>query len=401
MTRTLKKIAAIALIAQTAVLPFAGAQEEKGAAMDRTVISGDFWKPDTVIWGDGRPLTGEPGPEHIPHGFKSDWQITLPETGWYELYLVGAPRDFAHDVLLDGETLYLNGDVNPQQKARNLWLRKGEHTLRIQRVGRSSFPMRAFKQFELRRSDGLPGNAITANKTLVDVMRAGEDLIIKVTGGGTGQAATYELLSHDRQQPKAEPEVVGKVSFAAGKKPETKTVRVACPREGAFTLSARVAGGRALSATEFPIGPYAVIDVKAGPPEGSTPELVHEIDCVEQTLNGKPIADGVFVECNGPSRVVETPVGRYRESHDCTPPEAAAPGAGGAGQAESYSGFSYRLSLPQTQVPYLLEVEFPDDDQRCIVMGPQWLDPETGELSKLSGGYNTKSIQTGGLFPLS
>jgi hypothetical protein len=401
MTRTLKKLAAIILTTQTVALPFAGAQEEKGASMDRVMISGDFWKPDKVIWGDGRPLADEPGPEHIPHGFKSDWQITVPETGWYELYLVGSGGDFAHDVFLDGKTLYLHGSTDRAEKARNLWLAKGEHALRIQRVGRSSFPMRAFKQFELRRADGSSGNAITANKTLVDVMRAGEEMVIEVTGGGTGQPANYELLSYDRQQPDAGPEVVGTVSFPAGKKPETKTVRVACPREGAFTLSARVAGGRELSSTEFPIGPYAVIDVTAGPSAGSKPELVHELDCVEQTLNGKPIGDGIFVECNGPSRVVETAIGRYRESHDCTPPEAAPPGSGGAGQAESYSGFSYRLSLPQIQVPYLLEVEFPDDDQRCIVVGPHWLNPETGELSPLSGGYNTKSIQTGGLFPLS
>lgn len=401
MSTTLGKLAVLILTAQHVALPFAAAQEEKVAAVDTAAISGDFWKPDQVIWGDGRPLTGDPGPEHIPHGFKSEWRIIVPETGWYELYLVGGGSDFVHDVLLDGETLYLHGSTDHAEKARNLWLKQGEHTLCIQRLGRSSFPKRAFQHFELRRSDGSPEHAITARKTLVDVMRAGEEMVIEVAGGGTGQAATYELISRDRQQPDAEPEVVGTVHFAAGQKPETQTVRVACPREGAFTLSARVAGGRELSGTEFPIRPYAVVDVKAGPPAGSKPELVHEIDCVQQTLNGRPIGDGIFVEGNGPSRVVETSLGRYRESHDCTPPEAPPPGAGGAGQAESYSGFSYRLSLPQTDVPYLLEVDFPDDEQRCIVVGPHWLNPETGELSPLSGGYNTKSIQTGGLFPLS
>jgi hypothetical protein len=363
-------------------------------------ITGDFWKADQSEWGDGRPLGGEPGPKHVPHGFKSDWSITVPETGWYELYLIGARGDFGHDVMLDGKVLYLAGSTDRNEKARNLWLEAGTHALRIQRIGRSSFPIRSFNHFELRRGNA-PETAITAAKTLIDVMRAGEELVIEVTGGGTGKATTYELLSHDLQNPKRAPNVVGTVSFSGGHKPRTRTVGIPCPEEGAFNLSARIVGGRELSATEFPIGPYAVVDVKGTPAKESKRELVHEIDCVKQTLNGRPIADGIFVECNGPTRVTTGAAGTYRESHDCTQPEAAAPGAGGAGMAKSFSGFSYKLKLPQMQVPYLMEVEYPDDDQRCIVMGPHWLDPKTGTLSKLSGGYNCKSVQTGGMYRLS
>jgi hypothetical protein len=370
------------------------------AGENQPIISGDFWKPDKVIWGDGRPLAGTPSPKHIPHGFKSDWNIEIPQTGWYELYLVGGGNGLAHDVFLDGKELYVNGNTDKKEKARNLWLPKGKHSLRIQRVGRNSFPMRAFKQFELRPATG-SGNTINATKTLVDVMRAGEDFIIEVTAGGTGKAVEYELLSTNLQEQKATPVQVGKVTFEASDKPETKTVKIKCPKEGAFSLSARIAGDRDLTKTEFPIGPYAVVDVKAAPETQSKSELVCEIDCVKQTINGKAIAKENFIECNGPSRITKTVAGTYRESHDCTPPQAPKPGAGGAGQAQSYSGFSYKFEIPQIQVPYLLEIEYPDDDQRCIVMGPQYLNPKTGELSRFSGGYNCKSVQTGGMFPLS
>jgi hypothetical protein len=364
------------------------------------VATGDFWKADTTEWGDGRPLGGKPGPKQVPQGFKSDWKIEVPETGWYELYLIGGGGGFGHDAMLDGRVLYLAGSTDRNEKGRNLWLEAGTHTLRLQRIGRSAFPCKAFKHFELRRGTG-PGSAITAAKTLLDVMRAGEDLKIEVTGGGTGKAASYELLSRDLQNPEQAAKLVGTVKFSASGKAITKTVKVKCPDEGAFTLNARIAGGRELSDSEFPIGPYAVVDVKAVPVRESKRELVYDIDCVKQTLNGQPIAKGDFIECNGPTRVTTGTAGTYRESHDCTQPEAAAPGSGGAGVAKSFSGFSYKLKLPQIQVPYLMEVEYPDDDQRCIVMGPHWLDPKTGNLSALSKGYNCKSVQTGGMFRLS
>jgi len=400
MNIKVKLFAAIVITAGVALISVAQARETD-AATDKPTVSRDFWKPDRVLWGDGRPLGGKPGPKSVPHGFRSDWKIEIPETGWYELYLVGGRGGFGHDVFLDGKTLYLHGSTDRKEKARNLWLPKGKHTLRIQRVGRNSFPIRSFKHFELRRSNGGPGTTVSAAKTLIDVMRVGEDFIIEVTAGGAGKTVKYEFLSGDLQQPKKSPKVVGEITFAASNKPITKTIRINCPKEGAFTLSGRIAGGRDLTAGEFSIGPYAVVDVKGAPSTTAKPELVYEIDPVKQTVNGKPITDGKFVECNGPTRISTSSAGTYRESHDCTPPQASEPGVGGAGVAKSFSGFSYRLTLPQIQSPYLLEVEYPDDDQRSIVMGPQWLNPKTGELSKLSGGYNCKSVQTGGLFPLS
>ncbi|RMG80427.1 MAG: hypothetical protein D6707_06455, partial [Bacteroidetes bacterium] len=366
------------------------------------IISGDFWKPDKVVWGDGRPLPkNPPDPKHVPHGFKSDWKINVPETGWYELFLIGSGGGMSHDVFIDGKCIYLNGITDRNDKARNIWITKGKHILRIQRVGRNSFPIRTFKHFELRKSDNTPEKTITATKTLVDVVRAGENLIIKVTGGGSNKPAEYEIFSKNLIKPDSKLQRVAKLSFSASNTPVTKTVAIPCKTEGAFVLTAKVAGGKKLSVSEFPIGEYAVVDVNNVPQDNPKPKLLYTIDCVKQTINGVAIKPQDFTECNGPTRINKTSAGTYRESHDCTPPEAEKPHSGGAGQAASFSGFSYKVSLPKKQVPYILEVEYPDDNERYMVIGTHWLDPKTDNLFQFSGGYNCRSVQTGGMFRIS
>ncbi|HEY3418485.1 MAG TPA: hypothetical protein VGM23_16540, partial [Armatimonadota bacterium] len=367
-----------------------------------SVLSGDFWKPDAAIWGDGRPAPA-PSVAEPPHGFKLDWHITVPQTGWYELLLVGAGEDYHYDLLLDGKPLAYDHstdkpDANGAAKAGNYWLPAGSHVLRIQRVGRSSYPKRVFKRFELRPADGRAEACVSAAKTLVDVMRTGETLDIRVTGGGSGQAAAYTLFSTDLMTAGTPPVQVATVEFPASAAPVTKAVKIPCPAEGPFRLTARSAT-RALTASEFPIGEYAVVNVKSAPTVNSSePILVHEIDCVAQTMDGKPLPPGIFLECNGPTRVRTSRAGSYRESHDSTPPEAEKPLM--AGDPHSYSGFSYRLSLPVRQVPYLIELTFPDDDRRSTTININWLDEKTGGFAP-GTSYSAKSYETGGLHPLS
>ena len=367
--------------------------------MTNAAISRDFWKPDAVIWGDGRPAAQEPSKAHPPHGFMCDYRIDVPATGWYELFLLGARGDLRHDVVLDGKPVYDYRTTDKDDKAGNLWLTAGAHTLRIQRLGRVSFPMRVFERFELRAAAGRAEACVTAEKTLVDVMRVGEPFRIRVTGGGSGTVQKYELLNRDLQDAEDATDVVGAVEFTASDVPVTQEIVIPCPRDGAFALSARVAGGRVLSASEFPIGQYAVVDTRNVPMGSGALEPVHVIDCIAQTDNGQPLPADTFVECNGPTRITESKAGRYRESHDCTPPQAETP-ASPTEEPRGYSGFSYRLELPEVQVPYLIEVQFPDDARRSVTVNLSWLDPKTGGFGK-EAGYNGKSYETGGIFPLS
>jgi hypothetical protein len=355
-----------------------------------TSIQRDFWSADKIEWGDGRPYATpvkKEGP--YPQGFKADFRLEIPKTGWYELvFTQGGPR---HDLLVDDQYVWHRREVSrlgKDGKAGNLWLTAGKHTLRFQRLGLMGFPSCIFQTFQLRPSDGRPETCITAEKTLVDVVRAGEKLDIRVTGGGCPNQATYEILSRSLLDKLSAAEVVGEVSFSASASPHTKTVKIACPAEGAFSLGARIKGGKELLPCEFPIGPYAAVDVNSIKPASGKLQVVHAIDCVAQTDNGSAIEKGSFVEGNGPTRVTTSKAGTYRESHDGTPPLAPESSPPGSDQRCS-SGFSYRIDLPETDVPYLLDLEFPDDARRSVaILG--------------YGGYGDgggKGYETGGMRP--
>lgn len=360
------------------------------------LIAGDFWKADVSKWGDGRAFE-KPSPKHPPHGFDLDWQIQVPHTGWYELYLRGG-ANMNHDVFVDGECQWRVSRADKSEKAGNLYLTAGKRTLKIRRVGRVSFPIDIFDRFELIAANDKFNACIQARKTDVDVMRVGEQFKINITAGGIGKAVTYTLLRVNHAEPKADPAQVGQVTFEASDKPSTKSVSIDCPKQGAFFLFAK-AGSTQLLQSEFKIGDYAVVDVNHIEPISGKTQMVAEIDCINQTLNGKPIAQEDYIEANGPTRIVKTALGKYRESHDCTPPYAPVP-KDSIRMPNCYSGFSYRIRVPEKQVPYLLEVDFPDDTRRSVVVIMTWVDDKTGGLPKGSSGYQGKSYETGGRYKL-
>jgi len=360
---------------------FAFAGDDRGTAINR-----NFWSADKIEWGDGRPGDDKPvkkgGP--YPQGYKADFKLDIPATGWYELvFQGGAPK---HDLLVDGKYAYHRRDLSKlgaEAKAGNVWLEGGKRELRIQRVGYMGFPTQLFESFALRPADNRPEACVTAAKTIVDVVRAGEKLEITATGGGLDKDVTYELLSRSLVDKTKPPEVVGEVSFGSSSSPETKTVEIDCPAEGAFALGAKIKGGKELLQSEFPIGPYGVVDVKNIAPASGKLQTIHAIDCVAQTDNGHPVPAGSYFEGGGPTRITTSAAGTYRES---------APSAVFPVQDHDQSlapGFSYRLDLPEADVPYLLDVEFPDDARRSVAI--------YGHGGY--GGTGGKGYETGGMHP--
>lgn len=390
------KISLLALVSCVLVLNSSKAQD---------ALTKNFWDADAIVWGDGRPYekpVKKEGP--YPQGFKADFVFEIPKAGWYEVVFPQTIGDVRHNLLVDGKFVWRNRitstlKASPQDvKAGNVWLTAGPHTLQVERVGLMGFPIKLIGGVSLRPADGRLEAAITANKTRVDIVRAGEKLEIEASGGGSEKAATYELLRWDLKNLSASPVVVGEIAFAASPAPEIKKVEVACPEEGAFLLGARVKGGAELLASEFPIGEYGVVDVRHVEPASGKLEVLHEIDCVAQTDLGKAISPENFREVNGPTHVVKTDLGSYRESHDCT-----APGAEpmlSPDDPHSFSGFSYTLDLPEVQVPYLIDVEFPDNDRRSVTIIQNWIDEKTGGFAK-GVRYSGKSYETGGMQPLS
>lgn len=362
------------------------------------IVHRDFYTPDVALWGDGLQPLAAPTPQKPPYAFRNDYVLDIPTTGWYEVYFVKAGGGLRHDLFVDGELAWRFANTDTTGKAGNLWLKEGKRTLRIQRLGRVGYPARGFDRLELRPAMGRPEASILAAKTEVDVMRVGEPFRVRLTAGGAGQAVTYELLRTDllyRDQP---PQPVMTIDFAASDEPITKMVDVPCPVEGAFALVARV-NGETLTESEFQARDFAVVNVKQPPIASSETEVVYDIDCVAQTINGRPVLPDAFVECNGPTRVTESKAGAYRESHDCTPPFAAVPPTP-LEEPASFSGFSYRVELPKAQVPYLVEVDFPDDSRRSVTVLLNSIDPKTGGFLRDAAGYGGKSYETGGMFPL-
>lgn len=165
-------------------------------------IAKDFWSADAIQWGDGRAyISPVPKGGPYPQGFKADFRLRIPAAGWYEVVYTGAKGGMRHDLLVDSKPAWFfrtTSAVGDDAKAGNLWLEPGEHVLRVQRVGRTSFPVMMIGGILLRPAAGRPEAAISADKIRVDVVRAGEQLAITLTGGGA--AATYEVLSANLQE---------------------------------------------------------------------------------------------------------------------------------------------------------------------------------------------------------
>ncbi|MFZ2657791.1 MAG: hypothetical protein WAX69_22850 [Victivallales bacterium] len=379
-------------------------------------MSGSFWDFTKVEWGDGRPFTSEPKrdqpwpKEGAPQGWNTTYNIDIPADGWYELFLKNPLGQMGHDLVIDGNFIYRSGELRSGDKGdfisketaktANLFLKKGKHEMNIRRVGRISFPHGIFDAWEFKSSEKRPEASVSASKTIIDVVRAGEKLKIKVLGGGTNSAASYKLLRANLLDPKAAPEATGvTVNFEPSAEPVEKTVEIQCPAEGVFELLAET-NGKFLRPSEFRIGEFVVVDVNAALRPGGKPSLVRVIDCVANTIDGKPVVTGEnYWECNGATRVSESKAGKYRESNNCYGADVEVP-LTPTEIPRSYSGFAYRFDLPEAGVPYLIELEFPDDMRRSVTVPLIQIDRKTGGFVEGSSSYS-KSYETGGIFPIS
>ncbi|HEY3376726.1 MAG TPA: hypothetical protein VGL77_04455, partial [Armatimonadota bacterium] len=367
------------------------------------IVTKGFWDYSAGEWGDGRPAPPVVKGKANDLCWKLDYQITVPKTGWYQL--VFKSGNITHDLFVDGVCLYRyqgmpDRTADGWSKAANLALTAGAHTLRIQRLGRVGFPPQQFETMELRTSGNMPQNSVSAKLSGLDVVRVGERVKLVVTSGYTTTPVSYQILRQDLQHPAQAAEVVASVTFPGGQAFTTKTLDIPCPGEGVFRLQGRDANATSLGAADFHQVEYAVIDTKSFP--GSPDEhktLVHDIDCTTQMDQGKAIDSARFFECNGKTRVTDSTIGRYRESNNCTGPEVEKI-TNPISVPRTYSGFAYQLTLPKAGAAYLIEMDYPDNERRAIAVPVSYL-KEDGTRETVSNGYSGKSIETGGMFPLS
>lgn len=297
----------------------------------------------------------------------AEYDFEIAEAGWYELALQGGVPGWGRDVDLDGERLLTQSTAGKEDmlvkdlyKETNLYLAAGSHRLRFRRL---SFPGVLPAGWKLRRADGEPAGCVLARVDGQNVIRARETLKLRITGGTT-LATAYDLVAIDGFT--GTEHSLGQVKFPATRQAETRSVELKFPAEGVYELRAKV-DGKLLRPADFRGGQVVVIDTEAKPAETSQVEreLIHDIDCVAQTNHGQALTlEQGFWEAFGATRVVEASFGAYREGGDNLDPDIPMPPKSHHGKFRS--GFSYAIDVPAAQVPYLLEVDYPDDDRRTV-----------------------------------
>ncbi|HEU5078458.1 MAG TPA: hypothetical protein VFT72_04560 [Opitutaceae bacterium] len=316
----------------------------------------------------------------------TEYAVTIPKAGWYELWLKGVAAEGARDFWLDGKPLLWlttsdgERDAEPGKtgwfKEANFYFTAGAHTLRFRRL---IYPAQLPSAFELRPAENRAESSVRIVDAGKNAVRAGERLRMTVEGG-TAEATTYELVAQDRVDGSITR--VGEVAFPAMAAPVRKTVDVVFPRQGAFRLLGRVAG-RLLRPADLKGGTIVAIDTKNPPAPAAELKTtsVLDIDCT-----ATPPKEG-FWEKDGPTRVVDSPLGRYRES------------SGRGSNAEwGTDGFSYRFDLPDTDHLYRLTVDYPDNDRRTMGF---WINDGPAVQANHLGVVNTGGVETGDHYPLS
>jgi len=314
----------------------------------------------------------------------TEYDFDIPEDGWYGLWERGWNPEWTRTISLDGEKIFWHAVSAPEDvdkasnsfKEANLWLTKGRHTIRFQRV---TWPGDLPDAWELRAAHGDPAGSIRA-VVAENVVRVGARTPVKLLGG-TRAPTRYELVLRDAENGEIFP--VGTVDFPASERPVERSLDLIMPRQGTFYLQAKV-DGRLLRPGDLKAGLFVAVDTKnaAVPPEELVTKRIVEIDCAAEPI------PGAFFEKDGKTRVVETPFGRYRESSGL--------GKGGDGYWGT-DGFSYKIKLPETEKLYRLRVEYPDDDRRSMGF---WINDGSEPKSNAAAIVNTGGVETGDQYSL-
>lgn len=215
------------------------------------VISREGWSYDRAEFRDAPEKV-----ESLKAGAKplavtgwTEYDITVPVTGWYELWLGGCPPEWQRDVFVDGRTISRlqlstgTDKLDPmprkgiQFKELNVFLTEGKHTLRFQRLG---FPGTLPSVWELRLSEGNPSGSVRVSVEQSRIGDPGSSLTVKVQGGGTTGPTSYELYWENEATENTTP--AARVEFPAGATVQEKAVVLTLPEAGLYTLQGKVNG---------------------------------------------------------------------------------------------------------------------------------------------------------------
>lgn len=298
------------------------------------------------------------------------FDFVVPEDGWYEFlsYSGNWPTIF----YLDGRRFYY-GELVPTVweesegvKLRNVFLKKGSHQLEVDRGWHPGAP--GIRKLVFRPSQTPAGMVhLELDKDFL-VFANGEKVEATLRAGRLAEAYTVRVANKDPESSKVFEQKDYVVPAGSGLFEETFSLPTG--EEGIRDVVISDAEGNALDRT------FQYLVINTVPPESKpwTTELVQEIDCTKLQPDFG----------NGQDKVVEANGLSYRE-------------AGPRGHMEKdqvADWFAYRLNLPEVQVPYLLEVDYADDDLR------NWT-YSIAEKEMPWGRTLTHGILSGGIYSLS
>ena len=196
-----------------------------------------------------------------------EYDVEIPKSGWYELWLGGTPPEWPRDVFVDGQTVtrlqFSQGDdkLSPvpkegiQFKEVNLYLTAGKHVIKLQRLG---FPGVLPSVWELREAAPVPDSSIRAWASGSRIVEPGQSVEM-VFLGGASEPLEYELFLVNEMTDQELP--IGTLAYPSTKEPIEKKLEVPLKEAGLYTLKAK-SQGRWLRPSDLKAG-YLLAGTKA------------------------------------------------------------------------------------------------------------------------------------------
>lgn len=311
-------------------------------------------------------------------GGANDWGIAgvvaydfeVPKSAWYEIHTIGAGPGVeyfvdADETSTDPDSAYFYGTSGMLgrndgvtgallDKVGNVWLEKGNHTLRMQRYLWTGFPR--IGGFVVTEASPTIAHAVRPRlPEAAAIFRRGQCPPLRLEAGGPGTGGPLTLVFHDTN---GRERATRTVRAEAAPRPKRLTVPLYCDEPGSYRIHYRE-GARDIDWREIPELPYEVIDTARGTEAAAVERaLVQEIDCVREAPAYQ----------SGGTEIRRTAAGAYRESGDTgftlwqRAPLAARPAL------PAPSWFAYTATSIRTQQAYVVDVDYPDDALRTFTV---------------------------------
>lgn len=296
-----------------------------------------------------------------------DYDFKVAAAGWYQVLATVSGSYKSIEYIIDPE-LYSKGTGGFRlystgrgfdgkvDRVGAIWIEPGGHTLRVRQMYWTGFP--PITDIAIVPSASRVGErtraALSASST---IFRKNQCASLDITWGQLKNASNLKIWIKDETGAVRDQYVVP----LAGSDQLLKQARpLYCSAEGTYTINFGDDSDRPYSQRDLASLKYEVIDtdVPARPPGDLRKTLIQEIDCSSMPPD--------FSE--GGTHVVQVPFGTYRESGvtDWKRYQQLSPASRILLPKPSW--FAYKLRVPPSTQPYLIEIDYPDDKFRSFAI---------------------------------